>query len=270
MKFDPSRTNYDVDSIERSIVMDNEVGSLPLETKQKLYDEAMEKLRNYPELMKILDIRHLHSYSTKDVGMFERIGILPSKLVISDDRIKDMCRLPFWYPSKNPDAKPGEMKFGPCPNLGKHSSCPGYSPTTKEVRAKLNESDIFVVLQTIYVEVVSAHAGYSGWRFRPLHRLEKEINSLLGEGAVTQRFGEGPCNACAQQCLGMGECRQPHLYTAALESQGVPVGQLTRDLAYFSGDKSWDIEFLKHFGMPNQTPKKWKHNVALSIKLPSV
>lgn len=263
MKFESNRTNYSIDAIERSIVMDNKIGSLPLETKQKLYDDAMAKLGKYPDLIKILDIRHLHTYPVKGVKNFARVGVLPSKLVISDERIRDMCRNPFWN-NIGPYGEPeGEIRFTPCPNLAIHSSCPYYSPSAKEVRAKLDEADIFVAIQTKLFNSLD-----NAFQFPPLHRLRKEINSLLGAGAVIQNFGNGPCQACRQPCLGMGECRSPEIQTPALESQGVAVGQLNRDLAFFTGDKSWEIKFLKHFGLPNMTPRKWKFNIGLAIKLP--
>jgi len=264
MKFETGRSNYSIDSIERSVVMDNEIGLLPLETKQQLYDKAMAKLGRHPALTEILDMRHIGTYREKTAGLVRRIGVLPSRLVISDERLRDMCRTPYWHPGKKGPDGERQMKFSPCPNAGRHSSCPSFSPSAKEARARLDESDIFVMLQS--APITNNDEGW--YQFRPLHRLQQDIDSALGKGSVLQRFGHGSCQACGKPCLRMGECRSPALYTPALESMGVAVGQLARDMAHFSGDGSWEIEFIKNFGLPNQTPKQWKYTSGLAIRFP--
>ena len=39
------------------------------------------------------------------------------------------------------------------------------------------------------------------------------------------------------------------------------------DLAMLTGIKSWQLTWLKHFGLPQQRPKQWKYVEAISIKL---
>jgi len=106
------------------------------------------------------------------------------------------------------------------------------------------------------------------WKFAVLHRLAGEIESLLGTGAVLERYGSGPCNACpAQPCLHSEPCRTQELKTISLESMGICVDRLCSDLALLTGDPRWRISWLKHFGLPQQTPKKWKYVEAIAVKL---
>lgn len=265
MKFEKNRFNYSVDSIERSIVMDNSIGNISLTTKQKLYKDAIAKLSKYPELEKLIDIKHIRTYPFEGVKNFVRTGTLPSKIVISDQRIRDMCRNPFWYSLPNDDGTQGEMRFGPCPFLKIHSSCPYHSSLSSEkIRAKLDRSDILIVIQTKLLN----QRDIPPYQFPILHKLTKEIKNILGPKSVVQKFGCGHCRACKKPCLGNGDCRKPELQISSFESQGIAVGQLTRDLSFFSGNKAWEVKFLKHFGMPNMTPKKWKYSIGLAIKLP--
>jgi hypothetical protein len=40
-------------------------------------------------------------------------------------------------------------------------------------------------------------------------------------------------------------------------------------MALVTGNKAWEIKWIKHFGLPNMTPKKWKVVFGLAVKLPT-
>ena len=265
MKF-ADRINYSIDNIERSIVADNPIGTkYTAVQKKKLYLEKEQLLNKFPDLKKIIDIRSIHKYPIKGVKNFARIGFLPSKLVISDERIKDMCQNQFWTTFRT-QKKKGELRFTRCPGLEKHSSCPYFTPPAEKVRQKLDKADIFIAIQTkLFNQTKDIQ-----WEFLTINRLREEIESLLGKKAIRQQFGAGPCQSCyPQTCLGMGKCRNPQQLTPALEAMGIPVGQFCRDMALLTGNKAWEIRWIKHFGLPNMTPKKWKVVFGLTVKLPT-
>ena len=261
------RINYSIDNIERSIVADTPIGTRYSDSqKKKLYQEKEKQLNKFADLKKRINISHIHKYPIKGVSIFSRIGILPSKLVISDDRIKDMCQNQFWTSFRRQRKRTRERRFTRCPGLTQHSSCPYFTPPAKKVREKLDKADIFIALQTkLFNEVKNIE-----WEYLTVNRLREDIESLLGKKAIIQQFGAGPCQACHPlPCLGMGKCRNPRRQAPALEAMGLPVGQLCRDMALFSGDKAWEIKWIKHFGLPNMTPKKWKVVFGLAVKLPT-
>jgi predicted metal-binding protein len=264
MKF-ADRINYSIDNIERSIVADAEVGTKYSEAeKKKLYREKEKLVNKFPALKKLLDIRTIHKFPIKGVENFGRIGFLPGKLVISDDRIKDMCRNQFWTTFLTTKKK-GANRFTRCPGLEKRSSCPYFTPPAKKIRETLDQADIFITLQTkLFNEL-----GPVQWEFQTINKLREEVESILGKKAVLQQFGAGPCQVCyPDPCLEMGKCRHPRKKAPALEAMGIPVGQLCRDMSLLTGDKAWEITWIKHFGLPNMTPKKWKVIFGLSVKLP--
>lgn len=262
-----NRINYSIDNIERSIVADTPISTkYSGAQKKKLYREKEKLLNRLPDLKRMINIQHVHKYPFKGMKNFARVGFLPSRLVISDNRIKDMCQNQFWTVFRSQRKRKGELSFTRCPGLERHSSCPYFTPPAEKIRQKLDSADIFIALQSrLFNETKDVQ-----WEYLTINRLREEIESLLGKKAVVQQFGAGPCQAChPHPCLGMGKCRNPKQRAPALEAMGVPVGQLCRDLSLLTGDKSWEIKWIKHFGLPNMTPKKWKVTFGLSVKLPT-
>ena len=134
------------------------------------------------------------------------------------------------------------------------------------MRALLEKADIFLTLQTRLIQMYST--GNPGEMFRLLNTITDEINSLLGKGAVVQKFAGGPCFACyPETCEGEGKCRAPHLKIPSLESMGICVDQLCKDLSFLTGDQNWKITWIKGFGTPEQKPKKMKATAGLAIRL---
>ncbi|MCP4715815.1 MAG: hypothetical protein GY868_11915, partial [Deltaproteobacteria bacterium] len=218
---------------------------------------------SHPELSSILSLKHIRSYPIKGSRFFARIGILPPELVVVDQRIKDLCSLPFWTRYEDPAGKVYQH-FNKCPGVGRLPGCPPNSPDVAKVQTKIDSSDLFIVLQT----KLQAERWDTRWKFDVLHRLAKDIRAALNREAVKEIYGSGPCTACRKQdCMHELPCKSPSLKTISLESMGICVDRLCSDLALLSGDKRWQLTWLKHFGLPQQTPKQWKYVEAIAVKL---
>jgi hypothetical protein len=265
IQFD-NRINYFIDNVERSIAADNPLSvRYTNEQKKKIYQQKLKMLANYPELKKIIDIKHIHNYPIEGVKNWGRIGIIPPEIVISDDRIKDMCRYQFWTGFVRRTRKKREWRFTRCPGLESASACPYFTPPAKKVRELLDRSDIFIVMQT------KLFADYGGvqWEFKTITRFREDVQKVLGKRAVLQTFGAGPCQICYPRgCLENGKCRNMALQVPSMEAMGIPVGRLSRDMALLMGNKAWEIKWIKNWGLPTMTPKKWKVHFGLAVKLP--
>jgi predicted metal-binding protein len=264
MKNFSRQINYSPDNIERSIVADNPIGTKYSDAeKKKLYREKEKLVNRFPELKKLLDIKTIHKFPIEGVKNFGRIGFLPPELVITDDRIKEMCHNQWWVPPL-PGVK-AHKKFMHCPGLNHHSSCPYFTPPAEKVRKILDKADIFIAFQT----KLFSELGGVPWEWATINRLREEVEAIFGKKAVLRQFGAGPCQYCyPEPCLTMGKCRHPEKQVPALEAMGIACGQLCRDLSLITGDKSWEIKWIKHWGFPHQTPKKWKVIFGLAVKLP--
>jgi predicted metal-binding protein len=256
---------YNIQAIHDCIVRDTEI-YLKFSTKAKklsLYRKRQKLLDKHPEIKKIIGVTVVRSLDKKRGPYVEKIGWLPADLVIADPRIRELCRNMFTLPKQYTE-KTG-ISFGPCPGQGKLSACPPYSFTAQETREKLDQADIFIAVQSKYfVEPPEIR----GWQDVLVNKYKKAIEKAAGKGSVTAAFGAGPCQLChPNPCLGGGECRSPEHRVFALESAGIPVLQLSRDMALLSGDKDWEIKFSKYFATPRQTHKEWKLTFGLAVKL---
>ncbi|MFC1591765.1 DUF2284 domain-containing protein [Thermodesulfobacteriota bacterium] len=257
--------NYTVKNIIASILQDNKrAGRYSPAKKLKLYRACRKRLQSYPALARLTTTTTIKRYPISGADNFARVGVLPPELVVVDERFKDMCTLPYW--TLYNDGKGGTYRsFGKCPGYGFLPGCPPNSPAVDKVQAIIDASDFFIVLQTRLL----TDRWETTWKFTVLHRLAREIEQVLGKNSITGIFGSGPCNACrAQSCLYGRPCKSPRLKTIALESMGICVDRLCSDLADCSGNSAWRISWLKHFGLPQQTPKKWKYVEALAVRVP--
>jgi predicted metal-binding protein len=257
--------NYSVRNIIDSILSDTPRAKKYSKLKKiRIYRQLKTKISNLPEVDKLLTSSHITSYKIEGAHFFARIGILPPELVIADERFKNMCCMPYWTIYKGADGA-AYKRFDRCPGYGWLPGCPPQSPPVDTVQAILDKADLFIVLQTKPL----VERWKVGWKFAVLHRLADDIEKVLGKGTVIERYGSGPCNACtAQHCLHSTPCESPQLKTISLESMGICVDRLCSDLALLTGDSRWRITWLKHFGLPQQTPEKWKYVEALAVKLP--
>ena len=264
IQFD-DRINYSIENVERSIALDTEISKKHTEEqKKKLYKKKLAMLDTYPQLKKMIDINYIYNYPLENVQNWGKIGIIPPEIVITDDRIKDMCRYQFWTNFISRTTNKREWRFTRCPGLETASACPYFSPPAKKVREMLDNSDIFIVAQT------KPFCDYSGvqWQYKVITQYCEDLQKMLGKEAVVQRSGAGPCQICYPEgCLENGDCRNPEKQVPALESLGIPVAQLCRDMALLTNDKSWELTWIKHWGLEAQWPKVWKVHFGIAIKL---
>jgi predicted metal-binding protein len=253
--------NYSIEGIAQSIVRDSKTGKeYGPDEKKKLYEERLQFLGGFPELKRLLTLEHIHDFRLPWAKRVARLAILPPEIIVVDSRIQDMCYLPFWtyYGS-------GEGSFARCAGIGNFSCCPPFNLKAEKVQALLDKSQIFVAFQTKPTAALAS--GNPGQQFAIINKLAAEVNSLMGKGAVVQKFAGGPCFACYPEvCDGEGTCKAPELKIPALEGMGICVDQLCKDAALLTGDKNWKITWIKGFGAPDQTPKRWKGTVGLAIK----
>jgi predicted metal-binding protein len=261
------RVAYDIRVIHDCIVKDTDIYRTfnTQSKKRSLYRDKKKVLDNNPEIKKLIDISAVRSLDLKCGALMGKVGWLPTELVITDSRIQEMCHGMFSYPKMLSD-KIG-VNYGPCPSCGKGSACPPFSYTAQEARSKLDEGDIFIVLQSKnFIEF--SDVTYPGFHEVLLRKLKKEIETLKGKDAVTCVLSAGACRLChPKPCLGGGECRMPEHRFYALEAVGVPVAQLCDDMALLTGNNGWKMNFLKYFGTPRQTHKRWKLTCGIAVKL---
>jgi len=256
---------YGIEAIHDSIVTDTDIFRKYSSNSKKisLYREKKKILDKYPELKEIISAKFVSSLDKARGKFVGKVDWLPPQLVMTDQRIREMCRNMFTY--SDDYVKKTGLRFGPCPGLEKMSGCPMFSPGPKEIRPKLDKADIFIAMQS---KDFIKRDQIPGWHSVIMIKLKREIEKLLGEGSVTDAFGAGPCQLChPQPCLAGGKCRSPKLHLYSLESVGIPVGQLCKDIALVSGNDDWKITWIKYFNTPRQTSNKWKLTSGLAVKL---
>ena len=258
--------NYSIKNVVDSILQDNKKArNLTPTRKKKLYKNSLNLLEHCSELKNLLSISRIRNYPYAGAKNFARIGIFSPEMVIVDQRLKDLCQMPYWI--FRPDAGGKQTKtFGRCPGYGNLPGCPPNTTPVEEVEAKLKKADLFIVLQT---SLTSKRGDLAVWKFYVLNRLKRDIEKSLGNGSVVEKYGSGPCAACPTiACMTGKLCKTPKLKTISLESMGICVDRLCEDLADLTGQKAWKINWMKHFGFPQQKPKSWKYVEALAVNLP--
>ncbi len=258
--------NYSIKNIIDSILADNpKARNLTRTRKKQLYKNSLNLLENCSALKELISLSRIRSYPHEGAKNFARVGLLPPEMVIVDQRLKDLCQMPYWI--FRPDAGGEKTKhFDRCPGYGKLPGCPPNSCPVEEVEGKLKKADLFIVFQT---RLTSKRGDLAVWKFHVLNRLKRDVEKSLGEGAVIEKYGSGPCAACKTiACMTGKPCKTPKLKTISLESMGICVDRLCEDLADLTGQKAWKINWIKHFGFPQQKPKSWKYVEALAVKLP--
>jgi len=256
---------YSVRTIVHCILTDNpKACRYTTAHKRSAYRACRARLEALPRLLQTLQLRRLHAHASEKARFFARIGVLPPELVIVDERFKHLCMLPYWTIHADQHGR-AYRSYGMCPGYGRLPGCPPDSVPVGTVQSLVDQSDFFVVLQTR----LHNDRPSDTWRFDVLHGLSRDIEHVLGRGSVVAKFGAGPCNACAaRHCLYGQPCKTPRLQTVSLESAGICVDRLCSDLALLTNNPAWRLTWLKHFGFPQQTPRKWKYVEALAVRLP--
>jgi len=259
------RVAYNIEVLHDCIVRDTAIYRTFKSKKKKraLYSKKKNLLDAHPEIKKMIDPAFVSSLNPERGKNVRKVNWMPPQLIISDQRIRNMCRNLFTYPKMYVE-KTG-LHFGPCPGLETLSACPMFSPEPKETRKKLDEADIFIALQSVYF---IEGPEIRGWQDFLIRKLKKEVERVAGKGSVTAAFGAGPCQVChPNPCLGGGDCRVPEERLFALESAGIPVGQFCKDMALLTGDEGWKIKWKKYTGTPHETPKRWKTTGGIAVRL---
>jgi len=259
------RVTYGIEAIHDCIVQDTDIHRKYSSKGEKasLYRKKEKMLAGKNGLNEMISAGFVRSLDKRRGRYVGKVGWMPSALVIADQRIRELCRNMFMYTDEY--FKKTGLRFGPCPGLEKMSGCPMFSTRPEEIRKKLDDADIFIAMQS---KEFVRRPGIPGWHDYLLRKLKKEIESLLGKGAVTSAFGAGPCQFChPKKCLGKGDCRAPDMHLFSLESVGVPVGELCKDMALLTGDDDWKIKWIKFYNTPLQTSKHWKLTSGLAVNL---
>ena len=256
--------NYSLKNIIASILSDIPAARRYSESrKRRLYRATQSSLDGHPHLRALLSPRLIRAYPFEGSRFFARVGVLPPALVIVDERFHNLCCLPYWTVYSDGKGH-AYRRFDRCPGYGRLPGCPPHARPVGEVHAILRRSTHFIVLQTRLLQ----ERWQVKWKFDVLHRLAREVEAACGPGTVTGVFGSGPCAACSPQyCRQNQLCRTPALQTASLEACGICVARLCDDLALLTGNRSWTLTWLRHFGLPQQQPKRWKYVEAIAISV---
>ena len=116
------RVAYDITVIHDCIVRDTDAYRQfnAKAKKLSLYRERQQRLDKHPEIKKIIDVTFVRSLDKKRGTYVAKVGWLPTELVMTDQRIREMCRNMFTLPKQYTE-KTG-ISFGPCPGQGKLSA----------------------------------------------------------------------------------------------------------------------------------------------------
>lgn len=256
---------YNVQVIHDCIVRDTEIYRkfAAKAKKLSLYRYKQRLLDSRPQIKEMINVDFVRSLDDTRGQYVRKVAWMPSALVVADPRIREMCRNMFMLPKAY--AEVTGIGFGSCPGHGKMSACPPFSFTAEETRAKLDEADIFIAIQSRDFMEPPEHRG---WQDMIVNKFRKAIQKIAGDAVISAAFGAGPCQLChPNPCLGGGECRLPEHRVFALESTGIAVIQLCRDMALLTGDKTWETRFSKYFGTPKQNKKEWKLTFGVAVKL---
>ena len=110
--------NYSIKNVVDSILQDNKKArNLTPTRKKKLYKNSLNLLEHCSELKNLLSISRIKNYPYDGAKNFARIGIFSPEMVIVDQRLKDLCQMPYWI--FRPDAGGKQIKtFCRCPGYG--------------------------------------------------------------------------------------------------------------------------------------------------------
>ncbi|MCX8044527.1 MAG: DUF2284 domain-containing protein [Desulfobacterota bacterium] len=256
--------NYVIKHIIDSIIQDIPAAHRHTEDqKRRLYEASLQVFDRYPRLKQVATVSHIHNYPIEGGRFFTRVGVLPTQLVIADERFQNLCCMPYWT-VYNGGKGQVYRRFDRCPGYGRLPGCPPQAITTAEVQRLLHRSTHILVLQTTLLQ----ERWNVKWKFDVLYALAADIEEVCGKESVISVFGSGPCSACSEQyCLHHRPCKAPHRRTISLEAAGICVDRMCSDLAVLTGNNAWKLSWIRHFGLPEQRPKFWKYVEAIVLRL---
>ena len=140
--------NYSIKNVIDSILEDNpKARKLTRTRKKQLYKNSLKLLENCSALKEFTSLSRIRSYHYEGAKNFARVEFLSPEMVIVDQRLKDLCQMPYWI--FRLDAGGGKTKhFGRCPGYNNLPGCPPNTTPVEEVEEKLKKADLFIVLQT--------------------------------------------------------------------------------------------------------------------------
>jgi predicted metal-binding protein len=182
-----------------------------------------------------------------------RLGLVFPLAVVIDERVKELCRLP--YPRR-------DGRVAPCGGItNQRKACPPYSPAVADTVKLLHQAAAFLILQFENLSEAATQKYIHNFTVR----VEKE---LISAGlTVLGTYCCGPCRICLEGCSD-DECRHPAARKFALESCGFWVNQLCK-LAQdhtIHGDTRWEIEWVKDYGLATQLPQTFKSMSGILLK----
>ncbi|MCP4200229.1 MAG: hypothetical protein GY762_24055 [Proteobacteria bacterium] len=259
--------NYDIANIENCIVMDTEIGKkYDVKKKKAAYKKVQARLKKRRDIVEYLTAENLNSLPGPRI--FDKVGFLPPEIIVLDERVKEMCTLPFWQEFALDGTR--VKKYGKCPGYGVHFSCPPHPPKRLiEDQEDLNKSNAFFLLESGPQTLNTLAGGAAPWQAEFLWELKQQMDQKFGKGTLIQTYAAGPCQAChPNMCVTVNDkCLEPEKKTRSLEAVGMPCAVICDDMALLSGDESWKITYIKHWGQPNQTPKTYKLLWGAALKI---
>jgi len=169
-----------------------------------------------------------------------RAGMMPPGSAVIDERIMDLCRLPY---------RTTDGVISSCPGiLYNWKGCPPHSHPISETIALLKRAVSFLIVQ------FEGSQGYG--RQREVHPFIARTSAKLRElgYSILETYASGPCRVCPNGCGDGPECRQPTRRLFALEACGFWVNSLCRAAAEFPvlGPPLREVRWIKDWGLPTQ------------------
>ncbi len=263
----PNAINYSIRNIEQCIAMDTKIGKeLDDQKKKELFKNVQARLEKRPDIVEYLTVENLNKLPGP--GIFEKVGFMPPEIVVLDERVKEMCALPFWQEFALDGTR--VKKYAKCPGYGVHFSCPPHGPERLiKDKEDLNNSNAFFLLESSPQSVDTLAGGAAPWQAEFLYELKQQMDQKFGTGTLIQTYAAGPCQACHPNlCVTVkGECLEPDKKTRSMEAVGMPCAVICDDMAMLCGDDSWKITYIQHWGLPEQTPLTYKLLWAATLKI---
>ncbi len=169
-----------------------------------------------------------------------RAGMLPPGQVVLDERIKELCKLPYRTPKGMIDECPGITRG--------FTGCPPYAPAVEATKELLSASRSILALQFAGNEN-SAPQG-------DVHSLLARVTVALKDKGyrIVETYASGPCRVCPKGCGDSPECRLPERRFFALEACGIWVNSICRGASRhpICGGGPEDVQWVKDWRLETQ------------------
>ena len=221
------------------------------ERLQELNIQTDRIVAQHPGLRAISEFTFLQKISHPEKDLIKRAGFISPKVLFVSEKIKSLCHLKYEH---------SDGRIDPCGGIKKnYLACSPYSPHESDIKKIFNSSDLFCFFQADGLTNMK-HQKY-------LHEFLFKIENYLSKNDImnVMSFGAGPCRIC-ERCSGefMEECYQPKLKRFSLESCGVDVDWAMQMMSLKYSDKSWQLNWLKKFGI-NELTQEFKSVIGILL-----